>query len=107
MGQEVRRLVEQVAMQTPLGQEAIRSHRSLKLLSEQLSHAGLNALRFDYFGTGDSGGDLLSARPGDWLEDIRLAAQELRERASVTRLVIVPDAVLGELGKSEAISDPT
>jgi pimeloyl-ACP methyl ester carboxylesterase len=49
----------------------------------------LNALRFDYFGTGDSGGDLLSARPGDWLEDIRLAAQELRERASVTRLVIV------------------
>jgi pimeloyl-ACP methyl ester carboxylesterase len=73
----------------PLGQEAIRSHRSLRLLSENLAQAGLGSLRFDYYGTGDSAGDLDSARPSEWMGDIRLAAQELRERAGLTRLVMV------------------
>jgi pimeloyl-ACP methyl ester carboxylesterase len=73
----------------PLGQEAIRSHRSLRLLAENLAQAGLSTLRFDYYGTGDSGGDLFSAQPREWVEDIQVATQELRERAGVTRMILV------------------
>jgi pimeloyl-ACP methyl ester carboxylesterase len=73
----------------PLGQEAIRAHRSIRLLSDQLARAGCTALRFDYFGTGDSLGASDECRPVEWLEDIRLAVQELRERSGVARIALV------------------
>lgn len=73
----------------PLGQEAIRAHRSLRLLSDQLARAGCATLRFDYFGTGDSLGDPSECRPVEWLDDIRLAVQELRERSEAPRIALV------------------
>src|SRR5476651_2484753 len=38
----------------PLGCEALRSHRSLRALADDLATAGYPTLRFDYPGTGDS-----------------------------------------------------
>jgi pimeloyl-ACP methyl ester carboxylesterase len=73
----------------PLGLEAVRAHRSLRLLSDQLARAGCTALRFDYFGTGDSLGASNESRPVEWLEDIRVAVQELRERSGVARISLV------------------
>ena len=73
----------------PLGLEAVRAHRSLRLLSDQLARAGCIALRFDFFGTGDSLGASDESRPIEWLEDIRVAVQELRERSGVGRISLV------------------
>ena len=41
----------------PFGQEAIRAHRFYRVLADRLAATGFDVLRFDYFGTGDSGGD--------------------------------------------------
>jgi uncharacterized protein len=46
-----------VVLCSPLGQEAVRSHRMYRVLSERLARAGVACLRFDYFGSGDSDGD--------------------------------------------------
>lgn len=38
----------------PFGYENICSHRSLRVLADQLARAGIASLRFDFPGTGDS-----------------------------------------------------
>jgi len=73
----------------PVGQEGLRAHRALRLLADQLAASGVDVLRFDYFGTGDSGGDTREGRPPVWLADIRLAVDHLRELAGVRRVVLI------------------
>ncbi len=46
-----------VLLCNPFGQEAIRTHRLYRILTDRLAKAGIASLRFDYFGTGDSDGD--------------------------------------------------
>jgi uncharacterized protein len=58
--------------------EYIRSYRSLKLLSEELAERGFHVLRFDYFGTGDSWGSELDVTIDGRIEDVVMAAEELR-----------------------------
>jgi alpha-beta hydrolase superfamily lysophospholipase len=63
----------------PLGHEYVHAHRSLRHLADHFAVAGIATLRFDYQGTGDSGGvdedpDRLSA----WLNSIRAAIHVLR-----------------------------
>ena len=47
---------ETVVICPPIGQEYIRTHWCLRLLARQLSRKGINVLRFDYQGIGDSAG---------------------------------------------------
>ncbi len=54
----------------PLGQEAIRVHRLLRLLAESLARKGIATLRFDYFGSGDSDGDDAEATLDDWIASL-------------------------------------
>jgi hypothetical protein len=61
------------------GQEALRSYRMLRLLADRLARAGHVVLRFDYYGTGDSGGGcdefgLPQARDDIAAADLRLKA---------------------------------
>ena len=60
-----------------LGQEYLRSHRALRQVAMLLAREGFHVLRFDYFGTGDSAGELEEATLEQWLEDIRSAADEI------------------------------
>lgn len=46
-----------VVLCNPFGQEAIRAHRFYRTLGQRLAGSGLDVLRFDYYGSGDSGGD--------------------------------------------------
>lgn len=73
----------------PFGEEAARSHRTLRVLASQLERAGYAALRFDYRGTGDSWGDGADATIDQWLEDIAVAADELRRASAVDKLVLI------------------
>ena len=73
----------------PFGDEYMRTHKAMRQLPLQLSKVGFPLLRFDYFGTGDSAGDGEEATIAQWLEDIGVAADELKETAGVSRISIV------------------
>ncbi len=71
----------------PLGQDQIRCHRLYRQLANALAGEGIPALRFDYYGTGDSAGDSADV---DWdrcVADIAVAADELRRRSGADRIV--------------------
>lgn len=70
----------------PWGVEYLRAHRSLRQLATQLARAGIHVLRFDYHGTGDSGGDEGAGDLVGWRGDIVAAAEELRETSGVERV---------------------
>jgi len=71
----------------PLGQDMIRSHRVYRQLADALALQGVAALRFDYFGTGDSAGPSDTC---DWtrcVADTVAAAAELRARSGCSRVI--------------------
>lgn len=73
----------------PWGQEYLKSHRCIRQLGAQLSASGFHVLRFDYYGTGDSAGDMTDASVADWEQDIGYAMEELRDISGVERISLV------------------
>ncbi len=73
----------------PALEEQIRSHRSLTALGFLIAEAGYPALRFDYFGTGDSEGKTEDATLETWLDDVAHATSALRERTGVERFCLI------------------
>jgi pimeloyl-ACP methyl ester carboxylesterase len=73
----------------PVGQEYIRCHRMYDNLARKLARQGIHTVKFDYSGTGDSGGDFSSARMAQWVSDIAGVAAELREGSDVQKLYVV------------------
>lgn len=73
----------------PFGDEYICSHRTMKVLASRLAGAGIPSLRFDYFGTGDSAGDSTEGLPEIWIEDIRLAIDELQATTGADTISVV------------------
>lgn len=73
----------------PAPEEYMRTHWAFRKLAELLARAGFHAFRFDYHGTGDSAGETGSGSLTRWREDVATAAQELRDVASVSRVIAV------------------
>lgn len=68
-----------VVLVNPMGTDQTRSDRTYRHLAERLSAAGFACLRYDLYGTGDSGGEGLE--PGllrAWVDDVGVAVDELR-----------------------------
>jgi pimeloyl-ACP methyl ester carboxylesterase len=63
----------------PFGAEYVRAHRALRELAFRLASAGFHVLRFDYFGTGDSGGEADQVTIDAWLVDVGAAVDEMLE----------------------------
>jgi hypothetical protein len=78
-----------VLLCNPFGEEAARAHRIYRVLATQLERSGYPVLRFDYSGTGDSMGESDDARVARWLDDVEVAADELRTHAGNRKLVAV------------------
>lgn len=76
-----------VVLCNAFGQEAIRSHRALRVLAERLARAGHPVLRFDYYGTGDSMGDDNDGELDGWVLDLMAADAELRARCGASHTV--------------------
>ncbi|MDT8368399.1 MAG: alpha/beta hydrolase [Longimicrobiales bacterium] len=72
----------------PWGPEALRAHRSCRFLAESLARNGVHVLRFDFFGTGDSGGDGRTGGLDGWIEDAATAILELRTLTAARRMGI-------------------
>jgi pimeloyl-ACP methyl ester carboxylesterase len=73
----------------PWGPEYIHAHRSLRKLSNMLAATGFHTLRFDYFGTGDSAGDMTEAGLAGWEADIRTAMSELLDITGAKQVSLV------------------
>lgn len=79
-----------VLILNPGGWELIRAHRSLRTLAQQLQRAGMDVMRFDYRGTGDSWGGIDDVDSlHDWTEDVDEAIEELTGLAGVDRVSLV------------------
>lgn len=78
-----------VVILNPWGWESIRAHRTLRALASRLAAHGLDVLRFDYSGTGDSFGSLEGATVATWLEDAETALDELLGMAGVDQAAVV------------------
>lgn len=85
------------------GTEGLRSHRGLRQLAQTLSQSGFPVLRFDYTGTGDSGGDGRHIGLAQWLTDIRDAAALLRAETG-NRALCLLGLRFGALIAQEAIA---
>ncbi len=64
---------------SPIFQEYHRTYRMFSNMADRWSQKGYHVLRFDYYGTGDSSGDLQHAGPARWVSDISAAMKELSE----------------------------
>jgi len=73
----------------PFGDEYMRTHKAVRQLALQLAKTGFHLLRFDYFGTGDSAGDSRDGTIEQWLADIAVAVDELKENSGLSRVSIV------------------
>ena len=73
----------------PMGQEYMRIHRTFFELANSLAAAGLTVLRFDYYGCGDSNGEIEDGNFVQWGNDIKRAIQEMRDRARVDKIYLV------------------
>ena len=73
----------------PWGFEYANAHRSMVRLANLLSQAGYHALRFDYYGTGDSAGEDRDADLEGAREDIATAISELRQLSGIDTVSII------------------
>ena len=79
-----------VVLCPPVGSDRTRSDRVYRHLAERLAASGFACLRFDPFGTGDSGGDEMA--PGlarTWIDDVAVATDELRARSGTDLIALV------------------
>ena len=73
----------------PWGPEYVHAHRVMRQLAIRLASAGIHTLRFDFFGTGDSAGEMVDADLGTWEADIELAIEELLDIVGSARLTLI------------------
>lgn len=92
----------------PLLQDGIRSQRALWLLAEALAAAGVDTLRFDWFGSGDSAGEGSDLQFDGLLDDLQVARSRLRAAspATRTRLFALRSAALPLIAQAAAGTEP-
>lgn len=79
-----------VLVATPIGTEYLRTHWSLRRLTQQLTRAGFPVMRFDYRGMGDSSLDVSEVHSlSEWHDDLREAAWSLRIQSGCDRITII------------------
>ncbi len=61
----------------------------MRQLAIRLSATGIHTLRFDFFGTGDSAGEMVDADLAGWETDIELAMEELLDIVGSARMTLI------------------
>lgn len=90
----------------PLGQEYIYAHRSMRHLASKLASSGFQTLRFDYFGTGDSGGEESDSDEYGLQCDVRTAIETLKEIAQAPKVTLIGLRAGANIAAKAAISSP-
>jgi uncharacterized protein len=90
----------------PWGSEYLHAHRNMRQLAIRLALTGFHALRFDYFGTGDSSGEMTEADLQGWVSDIEVAIDELRDMTGATRVALIGLRLGATLAATVAVKRP-
>ena len=72
-----------------IGQEGLRAHRALIQLTSQLNSLGFPVLRFDYYGCGNSMGEMETGSLTLWEHDIAEAAEQLQRKSHCSHLALI------------------
>jgi len=99
--------VRSVVICPPFGAEYMRTHRALRGIALQLAARGIHVLRLDYRGTGDSAGwshEVDSLRY--WLQDIRLATDQLQQLCGCSSSMLLGLRFGGSLASMVAAAEP-
>jgi uncharacterized protein len=78
-----------VVLCNPWGAEYTYAHRSMRQLALKLALSGCHTLRFDYFGTGDSGGDESDADLAGCESDVESAMEALSDIAGTPQVTLI------------------
>lgn len=78
-----------VLMCHAFSEERQKSYRSTSLFAHELAEAGIPSMRFDYFGTGDSPGNLNQLSIDSMVDDTVAAYQEAKRQLGVDEIVLV------------------
>lgn len=73
----------------PWGQDYVRCHRALRKVALKLQQRGIPSLRFDYRGTGDSGGADTALSMESAAEDIQAAFAYLQDQTGADHIQVV------------------
>lgn len=73
----------------PAGDEQVHAYRTLRQLALRISLGGRHVLRFDYYGTGDSGGPTVENDIAGWCDDIETAIAEIKDMAGAPKVSLV------------------
>jgi uncharacterized protein len=73
----------------PHGQDYVFAFRAYRTLAMRLARVGFHVLRFDYFGTGDSAGDMEQVSLQQWLADVVAAVGEVRDSLNHSSVSLV------------------
>jgi pimeloyl-ACP methyl ester carboxylesterase len=78
----------------------------MRRLANMLAAAGRDTLRFDYFGTGDSAGNMVDADLVGWEGDIEAAIDEVRDTSGASRVTLLGLRLGGALAARVAVRRP-
>lgn len=90
----------------PWGEEYLHAHRPLRFLARRLADTGVHTLRFDYFGTGDSGGDITDASLRGAEDDVLTAVEELKAIADAESVLLIGMRLGANLAMAAAARSP-
>jgi uncharacterized protein len=90
----------------PMGQEYMRIHRTYVELARNLAESGLEVLRFDYYGCGDSAGETTDGTLQQWADDILQAIRELRMETGLRGVHLVGSRIGANLALRVAQMSP-
>jgi uncharacterized protein len=91
----------------PMGAEYFYAHRSIRQLGLRLSNSGFHTLRFDFYGTGDSGGEAADADLSGWQADIETAIEELNEITGIAKVALIGMRLGGSIAAAAAMRIPS
>jgi pimeloyl-ACP methyl ester carboxylesterase len=79
-----------VVLVSPLGRDGRCAYMPMRLFADQLAAAGFPTIRYDHLGTGDSSDlpDVADDALPAWLDGMEFAADVLRARAGVSRVIM-------------------
>lgn len=73
----------------PSGEEHVHAYRTLRQLASRMSMVGIDVLRFDYYGTGDSAGEAGDGNILGWCEDIETAIAEVKDMTGAAKVSLI------------------